>query len=189
MVPVVGADRLTVKTSWTKFRHMLKNALTHLWFCFCVLAVFTVLAVQKCMFLYQKIIMRELVFFFRSNKIAYEAHRVLQQAYDNDALNETMCFDWFRRHFEDVDRSAWRKAKTLEIAELEILLDEDEGFFSTHSYGWSITATQSHVSASLARTNIHAAKVLLCIWWDQSGVIYNELLKPNEIITGFVKLN
>lgn len=25
---------------------------------------------------------------------------------------------------------------------------------------------------------------MLCIWWDQVGVIYYELLKPNETITG-----
>jgi len=25
---------------------------------------------------------------------------------------------------------------------------------------------------------------MLCIWWDQLGVVYYELLKPNEILTG-----
>jgi len=25
---------------------------------------------------------------------------------------------------------------------------------------------------------------MLCIWWDQLGVVYYELLKSNEIITG-----
>ena len=35
-----------------------------------------------------------------------------------------------------------------------------------------------------ARPNIHAAKVMLCIWWDQVGVIYYELSKPIETITG-----
>ena len=37
---------------------------------------------------------------------------------------------------------------------------------------------------SPARPNIHAAKVMLCIWWGQVNVIYYELLKPNETITG-----
>ena len=32
-------------------------------------------------------------------------------------------------------------------------------------------------------SNIHAAKIMLCIWWDQVGVIYYELLKLNETIT------
>ena len=42
----------------------------------------------------------------------------------------------------------------------------------------------SHASTSSARPNIHAAKVMLCIWWVQVVVIDYELLKPNEIITG-----
>lgn len=41
-----------------------------------------------------------------------------------------------------------------------------------------------HASTSSAKPNIHGSKILLCIWWDQQGVIYYELLKPNEIITG-----
>lgn len=43
-----------------------------------------------------------------------------------------------------------------------------------------------HASTSTARPNIHAEKVMLCIWWDQLGVVYYELLKPNETITGAV---
>ena len=41
-----------------------------------------------------------------------------------------------------------------------------------------------HASTSTARLNIHGAKVILCIWWDQLGVVYYELLKPSETITG-----
>ena len=37
---------------------------------------------------------------------------------------------------------------------------------------------------STAKPNIHGAKVMLCIWWDQKGVLYYELLKPNEILNG-----
>lgn len=40
-----------------------------------------------------------------------------------------------------------------------------------------------HASTSYAKPNIHGSKLLLCIWWDQQGVIYYELLKPNETIT------
>nr|CDS31016.1 transposase [Hymenolepis microstoma] len=32
--------------------------------------------------------------------------------------------------------------------------------------------------------NIRGSKVMLCGWWDQLGVIYYELLKPSETITG-----
>ena len=43
-----------------------------------------------------------------------------------------------------------------------------------------------HASRSTAKPNIHGIKLLLCIWWDQLGVVYYELLKPNETITGAV---
>jgi len=39
-------------------------------------------------------------------------------------------------------------------------------------------------STSTAKSNIYGFKLMLCIWWDQRGVIYYELLKPNETITG-----
>jgi len=41
-----------------------------------------------------------------------------------------------------------------------------------------------HASTSTAKPNIHGSKLLLCIWWDQVGVVYYELLQPNETITG-----
>ena len=41
-----------------------------------------------------------------------------------------------------------------------------------------------HACTLSARPNIHGAKVMLCIWWNQLGVVYYELLKPSETITG-----
>ncbi|GFT08649.1 mariner Mos1 transposase [Trichonephila clavipes] len=41
-----------------------------------------------------------------------------------------------------------------------------------------------HASTSTAKPNIHSSKVMLSIWWDQLGVVYYELLKPTETITG-----
>ncbi|UYV79606.1 hypothetical protein LAZ67_18000015 [Cordylochernes scorpioides] len=41
-----------------------------------------------------------------------------------------------------------------------------------------------HASSSTAKPNIHGEKTMLCIWWDQLGVVYYELLQPNERITG-----
>ena len=37
---------------------------------------------------------------------------------------------------------------------------------------------------STAMPNIHGAKVMLCIWWDQKGVLYYELLKSGETVNG-----
>nr|QRH16694.1 transposase [Mayetiola destructor] len=37
---------------------------------------------------------------------------------------------------------------------------------------------------STPKSNIHGAKVMLCIWWDQRGVLYYELLEPGQTITG-----
>ena len=37
---------------------------------------------------------------------------------------------------------------------------------------------------STAKPNIHGAKVMLCIWWDQKGVLYYELLKLGKTING-----
>ena len=36
---------------------------------------------------------------------------------------------------------------------------------------------------SMPKRNIHASKIMLCIWWDQRDIIYYELLKPSETIT------
>ena len=41
-----------------------------------------------------------------------------------------------------------------------------------------------HASTSTVKPNIHGKKLMLCIWWDQLGAVYYELLKPNETITG-----
>ena len=45
------------------------------------------------------------------------------------------------------------------------------------------------------RTPIVGAEALLCIWWDQKGAVYYELLKPGETVAGdryrqpLIKLN
>jgi len=38
-------------------------------------------------------------------------------------------------------------------------------------------------STSTPRPNIHDSKIMLCIWWDQKGLVYSELLKPGDSIT------
>ena len=37
-------------------------------------------------------------------------------------------------------------------------------------------------STSTARSNRFGRKTMLCVWWDQKGVVYYELLKPGETV-------
>jgi len=37
---------------------------------------------------------------------------------------------------------------------------------------------------SIPRPNIHGSKIMLCIWWDQKDLVYYELLKSGDSITG-----
>ncbi|GBP41947.1 Mariner Mos1 transposase [Eumeta japonica] len=41
-----------------------------------------------------------------------------------------------------------------------------------------------HASTFTAKLNIHGKKLMICIWWDQLGEVYYELLNPSETITG-----
>lgn len=61
--------------------------------------------------------------------------------------------------------------------------DEKWAHYDNHKRrkSWGYTG---HASTSTAKPNIHGSKVMLSIWWDQLGVVYYELLKPNETITG-----
>ena len=37
-------------------------------------------------------------------------------------------------------------------------------------------------STSTAKTDRFGKKAMLCVWWDQKGVVYHELLKPGETV-------
>ncbi len=41
-----------------------------------------------------------------------------------------------------------------------------------------------HKAVSMPKPNFHGTKVMLCVWWDQLGVIFYEVLKQGETITG-----
>lgn len=202
-----------------------------------------------------------LLHYFIQKKSAAEAHRILVETYDDNALSNTTCRDWFRRfknndfEIEAKDRSG--ASKKCKDEKLEELLDQDrcqtlaelgktlqvdestvskrlkvlgmiqkqghwvpyelkprdverrfltcklllqrqkrKGFLHrivTGDEKWihydnpkrkKSWGKPGHASTPSAKPNIHGSKLLLCIWWDQQGVIYYELLKPNETITG-----
>ncbi|KAG5327583.1 MOS1T transposase, partial [Pseudoatta argentina] len=70
-----------------------------------------------------------LLHYFIQKKSAAEAHRILVQTYDDNALSDTTCRDWFRRFksndFELEDKERCGAPKKFEDKELEQLLDED----------------------------------------------------------------
>ena len=41
---------------------------------------------------------------------------------------------------------------------------------------------QGEQNPSTSKCYIHAQKVMLCLWWDQEGMIYHKLLKPGDTI-------
>ena len=76
--------------------------------------------------------MRELLIYsFNLKKSAAEAHRLLIEAYDEAALSERSCREWFQKRpikngeFDVKDKERSGRPKVYEDAELEALLDED----------------------------------------------------------------
>ena len=37
---------------------------------------------------------------------------------------------------------------------------------------------------STAKPNRFGKKTMMCVWWDQKGIVYYELLKPDETVNG-----
>ena len=75
--------------------------------------------------------MREaLLFCFNLKKSTVESHRMLVEAYGDNALSETTCRDWFRRFNDDNldlnDKKCENRLRKIEDCQLQALLDEDD---------------------------------------------------------------
>jgi len=75
--------------------------------------------------------MREaLLFYFNLKKSAAESHRMLAEAYGDNALSETTCKDWFRRfnddNFDLNDKKRENRSRKVEDCQLQALLDKDD---------------------------------------------------------------
>ncbi|KAG5317273.1 MOS1T transposase, partial [Pseudoatta argentina] len=88
------------------------------------------LVLKMSIFVPNKVYLRGiLLHYFIQKKSAAEVHRILVQTYDDNALSDTTCRDWFRRfknndfQLEDKERSG--APKKFQDKELEQLLDED----------------------------------------------------------------
>ena len=71
-----------------------------------------------------------LLFCFNLKKSAAESHRMLEEAYGDNALSETTCRDWFRRfnddNFDLSDMKRENRPRKIEDCQLQALLDKDD---------------------------------------------------------------
>jgi len=69
-------------------------------------------------------------FLFQFEEIAAESHRILVEAYGDNALSETTCRDWFRRfnddNFDLSDKKRENRPRKIEDYQLQALLDEND---------------------------------------------------------------
>ncbi|XP_011859348.1 PREDICTED: histone-lysine N-methyltransferase SETMAR-like [Vollenhovia emeryi] len=59
--------------------------------------------------------------------------------------------------------------------EFECLMD----IRCTVLFGW---LKREETAQTVAKAGLHPKKVMLCIWWDWNGIVYYELLPPNQTI-------
>ena len=202
-----------------------------------------------------------LLFCYQLKKTAAESHRMLVEAYGEHALGETQCKEWFRKfrsgNFDVRNEERGRPPKKFEDAELQALLDEDDGQ-TQQQLAEQLGVTQQTISLRLkamgkilkigrwvphelterqqenrkttcemllarykrksflhriitgdekwvyfvnpkrkrsyvdrggkakstAKRNHFGKKAMLCVFWDQRGVIWYDLLKPGETVNG-----
>ncbi|UYV83931.1 hypothetical protein LAZ67_X000630 [Cordylochernes scorpioides] len=126
-------------------------------------------------------------------KKSVESHRILVEVYDDHALAEQMCQSglhglkvviliWkmkkdLERHHNPTQMQK-ELAKTLGVTQPDIFPQLKEMGMWVQNV-WNL----DHASSSISKPNIHGQKITLCIWWDQLGVEYYELLQPYKRIT------
>ena len=94
--------------------------------------------------------MREaLLFCFNLKKSAAESHRMLVEAYGDNA--SSTCRDWFRRfnddNFDLSDKKRKNRPKKVEDCQLQALLDEDDTQ-SQKMFAEQLSASQAAISAA-----------------------------------------
>ncbi|GFX09528.1 mariner Mos1 transposase [Trichonephila clavipes] len=77
-----------------------------------------------------------LIFCYHLKKNAAESHQMLVEAYGGNALSRAQCYRWFEKFqngdFDVRNEERGRPAKIFEDAELQALLDEDDGQTQEH---------------------------------------------------------
>jgi len=93
---------------------------------------------------------------FNLEKSAAESHRMLAEAYGENALSETTCKDWFRRfnddNFDLSDKKRENRPRKVEDCQLQALLDEDD------TQSQKMLAEQLGVSRAAISMRLHAMR-------------------------------
>jgi len=97
-----------------------------------------------------------LLFCFNLKKSAAESHRMLVEAYGDNALSETMCRDWFRRfnddNFDLSDKKRENRPRKVEDCQLQAFLDEDD------TQSQKMLAEQLSISQAVISMRLHAMR-------------------------------
>ncbi|GBP91856.1 Mariner Mos1 transposase [Eumeta japonica] len=108
------------------------------------------------------------------NTLRAEAHRWLLEAYNEAALSERTCREWFQKFkngdFVVVDKNCSGRPKTYEDAELKKLLEEDSSQ-TQKEFSLTLEVTQQAVS--------HCLKSLGMI--RKQGNLFPHELKPKDV--------
>ncbi|UYV77494.1 hypothetical protein LAZ67_15001263 [Cordylochernes scorpioides] len=138
-----------------------------------------------------------LLFAFNWKKSATEAHRMLEEVHGDHALSKSQCYRWFKKFqsgdFELDNEPRGKPHQKFEDAELQALhekksflhrivtSDEKSIHFSNpmRQKSWVLLG---QFPKRKPRPNRLGKKTMLCVWWDQTGVVYFKLLKPGETV-------
>ena len=144
-----------------------------------------------------------LVFCYHLKKTAAESHRLLVEAYGEHALGKTQCFEWFKKfksgNFDVRNEDRGKPPKKFEdwdqkgIIYYELLKPGET--VNTNCYQQQMIDLNRALQEKRPDYRKRQHKVIFlhdnapshtakCIWWDQKGVLYYELLKPCETING-----
>ena len=80
-------------------------------------------------------------------------------------------------------KCCWKATKRSHFC-IGLLLVIKNGSITQNTKGKKSYVKPGQPAKSTAKPNIHDAKIMLSIWWDQKGVLYCELLKPGDTING-----
>ncbi|EFN80122.1 Histone-lysine N-methyltransferase SETMAR, partial [Harpegnathos saltator] len=93
-----------------------------------------------------------LLFCFNLKKSAAEARRLLEEVYDEHTPSKTTCEDWFKRFrsgdFDTEDKERSGRPKTIEDADLQALLDEDDTQ-TQYQFAEALSMTRQGISKHL----------------------------------------